>query len=344
MENLKSKILQTAAPPITSFPLIANMLSILWLDKEKTLPWICDRFIQLVARNDIQFNFPLGGNFYEYEVCSDLPIFIVCPYLKQSRFERMIIDKFSPTLTDFIRFCIDNDYYLHLCLDPYHISSSQNYNKRHFNHPTFIYGYDEEKIYLKDFYSSGYKEYSAGYEEINTAYVSVLNNEFETRKYYGMVSMFKYRPVEYPFSIDKVIEDYIDYLNCTDRHHMYRDDVSYGRIDGYLYGLDYYNALAYKIENCLYDVRPFHVLYDHKVLQEIRVRYMIENELINGGEEILSECVELKKLVQKLRNTFLKEIVAESQKPNIKLAELCLEIKQKDNLLVKKLLERIKEN
>ena len=53
MDNLKSKILPTAAPPITSFPLIANMLSILWLDKNKTLPWICDRFIQLVARNDI---------------------------------------------------------------------------------------------------------------------------------------------------------------------------------------------------------------------------------------------------------------------------------------------------
>lgn len=222
MNNIKSKILPSVAPPITSYPLIANMMSILWLDEDKTLPWICDRFIQLVGRTEAHFNFPLGGNFYEYEVCSDLPIFIVCPFLKQSRFERMIIDEFSPRLTDFIKFFIDNGYYLHLCLDPYYISSSQNYNKRHFNHPTFIYGYsdEEDKIYIKDFYSSGYKEYSAGYDEINTAYASVLNNEFDTRKYYGMVSLFKYIPVDYRFNLNKVVEDYTDYLNCADRQHM----------------------------------------------------------------------------------------------------------------------------
>lgn len=37
-------------PPITSFPEIANTLSVLWRHKENVIPWLSDRFIQLVIR------------------------------------------------------------------------------------------------------------------------------------------------------------------------------------------------------------------------------------------------------------------------------------------------------
>ena len=50
-------------PPITSFPTIANTLSILWGHKEKVLPWLSDRLIQLVVRPNYDL---VNTDFYDH--------------------------------------------------------------------------------------------------------------------------------------------------------------------------------------------------------------------------------------------------------------------------------------
>lgn len=152
------KTLLCPYPPITSYPLIANMMSAIWSYKENVLPWVCDRFINLVGRKSSNSKYTLLGTFYEYELSNNLPMFVACPFLEQSRIQRTLLNYKNQKLTDFIKYCIENDFFVHVCLDRFYISNSPDFNVRHFYHPTFIYGYDETLgvVKTRDFYDSGY--------------------------------------------------------------------------------------------------------------------------------------------------------------------------------------------
>lgn len=340
MTTFKQNILPISNPIITSYPLIANMLSVLGLHQENTSPWLYDRFIQLIGRKTARSKFPLPGNFYDYEIGYNLPMFISCPFLKISRFEYFFIDKNGIDFSEFIIQCIDEGYYLHLCLDQFFISDSINYKKRHFNHPTFLYGYnkDSKEIFIKDFYEVGYKNYTIGFEEIDNAYKNVLNND-NLRDFQTIVSTIKYKDYEHKFNINKVIRDYNDYLTGEDGSRVYKNDAMYGEM-GFSFGIKYYDVLDYKIKESIYDIRPFHVLFDHKVLQESRIKYMLNNNYLQNNTEILKYATELKENALLLRNLILKEKIVTSNDKS-KLLQLCSNIKYNDTEFVQLLLKNI---
>ena len=336
------KILPCAIPPITSYPLIANMMSVLWLHKEETLPWIADRFIQLIGRKKNSWLATAAGTFYEYETGYNRPMFLSCPYLYCSRIDRKLLNYQKFSFVNFIKFCIDNNSYLHGGLNQYHFSDSPTYHSEHYTHPTFIYGYDdlEKKIYIRDFFKDKYRDSYSLYDE---AELSFLDVEYDAlQEFLKYITIFSYRNVFYNVNISKIVRDYTEYLNATDTRSIYSDDYVYKSAET-LYGLAYYDLLDFNFSNLRkIDLRAFHVLVDHKVIQDVRIKYLIESNHLNNGDLIIDMNNNLHNQCLFLRNLAIKGLVSKDQRVALKGKEYCRIIREEDSELVAKILENIK--
>ncbi len=250
-------------PPITSFPAIANSLSILWVNRDNVLPWISDHYIQLLIRP----HHPLTrSDFYDQ---ADIDNFITtgnhCPFIGWLRNNQT-----TARFTDFsgyIEYQINHGYYIDACLDNFYLSCSSFYNKEHFIHQTFIYGYDSEKrqVFVSDFYdASKYARKIVSYNDINKS--------IEGIDYH--INLYKYEDCDYKINLDLLKLTIEDYINCRDSlkkfefsYPSYNKDVLYG-LDFYSYIIDVFSEEEY------IDLRPFHILCDHKKMMKIRLDYL----------------------------------------------------------------------
>ena len=326
------KCLPVVYPPISSYPGIANPMSFLWVHKDKVLPWLCDRYIQLIIRPDHYS----PGDFYEH---ADTDNFIrpneLCPFygLMRNNQTTAHFDKF----TDYIEYNIDHEYYLEACLDNFYLSCSHDfYQKSHLRiHPTFIYGYDKEKqvIYIADFYENGkYIQTTATYDEINKS--------IEGIDYF--IWSYKYQNCNYELNLNLLKLYLSDFLNSTDSFHKFEFSApSYNH--NALFGLDYYQYAhdvfiqpAEKI-----DIRPLHILYDHKIMMQIRLEYLHTQNIISPKhfQELMELTNQSLKNALYLRNTVLKYNLSQKQTLISSLKDRCQLQKDYDENLFARLLQ-----
>lgn len=345
MENNKVKTLLCEKPPITSYPIIANMMSILWAHEEKTMPWIADRFIQLMWRGYFGNVSALRGTFYDNEVGYNKPIFLSCPFLYCSRYDRMIFHHHGMNLSDHVKKCVNDGYYLHLCLDHFYLAQTPSYRIKHRIHPTFIYGYDDasREVYMRDFVQGKYQDIKTSYDELDESYSNLPYSS--TLDFEMMISAMKYRDTYYKVNINKIKRDYTDYLKLVDSRGIYREDPVYRQIDkDTVYGLRYYDVLNYMCVVKENDIRAAHVLVDHKVIQEKRIAYLSDNGLITNQEELIDLSQNLTKTATILRNMTIKIAMHKYEDIDeiIRLKNLCAQAKEEDEYFVKTLLDSLK--
>lgn len=260
-------------PPITSFPAIANSLSILWVNKDKTLPWISDRYIQLIIRP----HHPLTrSDFYDQ---ADTDNFIIsghgCPFIGWLRNNQTTAN--FTDFSEYIEYQIKHDYYLDACLDNFYLSCSIHYNKRHYIHQTFIYGFNSEKrqVFVSDFYGDGkYERRTVSYDEINKS--------IEGIDYF--INLYKYNDFDYKINLDLLKLSIEDYIYCRDSFKRFEFSCpSYNR--DILYGIDFYNYIIDVFcEEEQIDARPFHILYDHKTMMKIRLDYLMKLNIFDNSK------------------------------------------------------------
>jgi hypothetical protein len=309
-------------PPITSFPEIANSLSILWVNKEKILPWISDHYIQLMIRPQ----HPLTrSNFYDQ---ADTDNYIIpgnsCPFLGWLRINQTTAH--FNDFTEYIEHQINHGYYIEACLDNFYLSCSKKFNKMHFIHTTFIYGYDNEKklIFISDFYDNGkYTRKTVSYDEVNK---SIENVDY-------FIKLYKYEDFDYKMNLDLMKLFMEDYVNCRDSLRKFEfSSVSYNK--DILYGLKFYDYIieVFCNEDDI-DVRPFHVLYDHKIMMSIRIDYLKEisalkvgniGQIISNNNSLIDESLNLRNMVIKYNITHNRDLL-----DNIK--KKCIYLKKSDN-------------
>lgn len=323
--------LPIAYPPITSFPCIANQMSFLWNHKERVLPWYADRYIQLLIRPQ----HPLTrSDFYEN---ADIDNFIVpgnfCPFYRFMRNNQTTahFEKF----TDYIEYNIKKEYYIEPCLDNYFLSCSiDSFQKQHHVQTAFIYGFDNvtKEIYLSNYSENGsYVNTKVKYEEINKS--------IEGIDYF--IGLYKYQDFDYHFNIDLLKASIQDYLNCRDSFNRFTfSSPPYNR--NILYGLDVYDYIRdvfCEEENI--DIRPFHTLYDHKIMHHIRLEYLNSIHLLNDNEfATLSEFNnEIMKDTFHLRNIVLDYYVNHHRSSIMKIKERCNAIKHADYIQFSELLK-----
>ncbi|WP_340022727.1 hypothetical protein MHI24_27560 [Paenibacillus sp. FSL K6-1096] len=294
-------ILPVVNPPITSFPYIANTLSFLWINNAQVLPWLSDRYLQLIIRPHHSMT---RADFYEQ---ADTDNYIIpansCPFLGWLR-NNQTTANFNK-LTDYIEYQINQGYYLDACLDNYYLKCSASYKKEHFIHTTFIYGFDRANnlIYISDFYENGkYARKTATYEEINK---SIKGIDY-------LINLYKYQDFNYALNINQLKLFIEDYINCKDSLRKFEFSYADYNRDN-LYGLNFYKYIidVFCRERTL-DIRPFHILYDHKVMMGVRLDYLyklniFDNSLILKLKErnnvIISEALTLRNMAIKYNIT-----------------------------------------
>lgn len=168
--------------------------------KRCVLPWISDHFIQLIMRPNYPYT---TADFYDNADIDNYNCLIYnCPFLKWMKNNCYTIN--GTQFTDYIEYIINQGYYLEANLDHYYFTSSLYYDQKHFVHPTFIYGYDNDKqiIYTSDFYyGKGYIRQPISYSNINLS----LNNDY-------IINLYGYQDAEYKFNFELMntyLEDYL---------------------------------------------------------------------------------------------------------------------------------------
>lgn len=316
-------------PPITSFPYIANSLSILWVKKDKVLPWICDRYIQLVIRPHHSLT---RSDFYEN---ADTDNFVLpgnyCPFLGWLR-NNQTTANFNQ-FTDYIEYQIKQGYYLDACLDSYYLSCTNYFKKKHFIHQTFIYGFDDEKrqVYISDFYDGKYVRKIVSYDEINK---SIKGIDY-------FINLYKYEEFDYKINLELLKVSTNDYINGRDSLNKYKYSYqSYNK--DILYGMNFYNyILDVFINEKIIDIRPFHILYDHKKIMNIRLEYLkklgiIDKDKIDNIFNLNNLLIEQSLL---LRNMVLKYNINHNKSIKDEIYKKCLSVKESDYELFDELLK-----
>lgn len=312
-------------PPITSFPPIANSLSILWVNKERIIPWVSDHYIQLVIR---PYHTITQADFYD---SADMDNYIIpgyyCPYLSWLR-NNQTTAHFN-IFTEYIEYQIKHDYYLDACLDTYYLSCSTNYKKKHFIHQTFIYGFNKDKrqVFISDFYdNSKYERKIVNYDEINK---SIENIDY-------FITLYKYNDFDYKINFDLLKLSIEDYINCKDS--LKKFEFSYASYNkDLLYGLDFYNYIIDVFcKKDFIDIRPFHILYDHKKMMQIRLEYLNKLNIFDNNK-ISQINVRNNSLINYsivLRNIVLKYNLTHNNDLLDKIKEKCNILKRTDKDLL----------
>lgn len=325
-------------PPITTYPSIANILSLLWDRKDNIIPWFADHFIQLMVRPNHDDTF---GDFYDH---ADMDTYYRTIYglpgigWMRVNSETVHYNVFS----EYVQKQIDNGYALEACLDRYYFSFAEEYQKYHHKHSSLIYGYDSDKneIYVADFFSddiySGarYEHRIITYEELNSS----MNND-------GIINLLKAWDDHYDTNMKLMKKSFEDYLNSVDsmmKFEFSNKDYNHGA----LFGLAYYDYIAEAFDkNNFIDTRMFQILYDHKILMQYRLEYLeganlLENKYTSVMKAMNEELIASSKV---LRDCVFKYRIRATD--SLKQRILCRieELKNKDKEMVLEMLKALEE-
>ncbi|PYG87102.1 hypothetical protein LY28_02485 [Ruminiclostridium sufflavum DSM 19573] len=311
--NERSKVLLPVNyPPITSWQWHASLFSIL-ANEEYALNWIYSNYIQLrcypekdeITNNSIfMFDFIPGDSSLKE-----------CPYLLT---EIITIEQILSYSTDFLTFLLktlDLSYYIFGICDETNMLN----RGRRILHQLFIYGYDLEAqvFYVGDFtFARNYSYTAVPFDKVIEGFINVqpgedfvFNHNYKEMR--GLYLIKKNTDEKYySFDVNFVKRSFNEYLYGlnTKEHFLQMRNM----IDTNSFGVNTYDSIIKQLDlikekkNTWYDYRPFHIMYDHKVLMWNRLNYMMKNKYLTYDRELLDNYELVKSEILKARNTFIK--------------------------------------
>lgn len=296
---MESKILGRRDPDIYSFNIYGTIWSLI-ADNDEMESWIMNNFIQL------RYVFEWDCYFFEghHTLISE------CPGISHSEIPRILVKtKWEGSIQQLIKDSINNNLYVYLYADRFNLERTSEYNKEHLIHEVFIYGYDEEKqiFYLADNVQNGkYVCFTSKFDEIEKGYWAIG----ESDDYYTRVHLLEKRKKEdskFPLNVEQIKLNLKYYLESIPA-------ISKSFKNKSIFGME---AVAYTcktIQEALeenkiiddFDVRRFHLFYEHKSLMIKRLCYLDKHNLIQDGNYFIEEYRFLNKKYYSLRNLVLK--------------------------------------
>jgi hypothetical protein len=332
-----SVVLPVNYPPITSWQWHASLFSILYND-ELALNWIFSNYIQLrcypekdeLTGNSILLTDFMPGDNSLYE----------CPYLLSEIITHKQISVYFDDFLEFLLKSIDLSYYIFGICD----ETDMLNRGRRILHQLFIYGYDLEKqlFHVGDFtFTRGRYSYLTlpfdkvikGFLNVNPGEDFVFNNEYKDMS--GLYLLSKNTKREYyEFDSQLVKRNLNEYLNSYATNDHFRQNRNNN--GPYIFGVNTYDAIIHHIclleehINTWYDYRPFHILYDHKVLMENRLKYMMDKNYIPFNQDILDRYDSVKNKILVSRNSFIRANTRKDTKLLTKIKQHLLSAKEEE--------------
>ncbi|WP_408895198.1 hypothetical protein [Paenibacillus taichungensis] len=287
---MHTKVLPISKPKVLGFLHHAYPLSIIG-NHSDYIPWFHNNFIQIICNPDylehkndhlVDFFFP-NDRLFSYP-CLET-------YASKPEFSIGEID-----IVDYVIKSIDNDCYIYTHVDEFYIPHRNVHN--HFTHNIFIYGYEDGKLNVLGFDESHtFASTQVTFEDFRKAYIHAD---------YKLTILYNYNSYVRPqFNIHSVVRSISDYslsINSNQGNGYLPDKPVFG-IETYDY-LKRYIELV-KLDSFRADIRPFHILLEHKSCMLERLTYLKENNYLNDPD-IYSEYKEIQELAQVQRNIMLK--------------------------------------
>jgi len=326
---MEARVLRMNEDPIINcYNYYASLMSMISHD-ENIWPWFHSRFVQMVCLPDISW--------YFFENAYDQQIYEECRWLENYSIPHKLLVSTWESPFAFVKEAIDSDYYCMLNADKYYFPAAhREYRKHHLIHEVFVYGYDLDKnmVFIADNFNGKYERVSCTVDELNAAVYHVRDQR---------ISHCMYKKIEAAcdgFNLGYVIDSLEAVLHSKP---SLEKPVFYevGK-----YGLAVYDALidalkGVALERGTIDLRPFHLMYEHKKCMVARLNYMNAHSFLTKGESIVEKYKELETKALLLRNLAIKYSVTGNDALLHKLADGAANLKNNEKLLVERLLEHI---
>lgn len=205
------------------------------------------------------------------------------------------------SIHDYIRWNINNSYYVNICLDEFYLGEIDCHN----NHFSLIYGYDDEGSsynIIKTNRSGKTISTSIGYEVLDNK-DAVIGNDIVKYRFNTNAALFE-------FNTELFILQIKEFITGRDPSIKNANILTHQKE---VYGLQIFNELMHTIkgrDRLINDRRVSFVLYEHCSIMKDRLHYLFENGFLKG-----SNVDELKKLCKEMLNTsvILKNLVIKNR-------------------------------
>jgi hypothetical protein len=283
-----------------------NSLSFTGLHKENGYEnWFFSNFIQMHTQTensdtDLPIDFFTGYTRMSYRnLCN--------PFLIINSIDKDLLFNLSNPISFFINY-INEGFYIDIILDEYYIPNRAAYNKKNYEHQNLVYGYDKEQgiFYLYGFTDKRFFNTSTiSFQQLCHA---LYHSYVMTGNYYDeLIFMVKYQsPAKY-FNLNiNVIYSFLeDYLYS--RNSYLRLDFCQMKEDR-KYGMDVYNRITNMIKKNPKDIRPLHLLWEHKNCMVKRINFLYQQHFFSEDqyEYLLNISKSLEALALQSRNRLMK--------------------------------------
>jgi len=326
MEDGIKKILNLKDPPIFTTPETATLMSVA-LNHQDGYDWIYNNFIQTEVKMP-------GSN------CLVSFVNLYSRQYKKNLIDMTTLDRecVMNVIIDFIDNSLYNNYYIALNVDTYFIRSYVNYQQNHNSHNLLIYGLDNNKYHIADFFD--YRFYSKSIcskKELKDAILNYknLNNSISGTN----IKLISLSEERYFFSKKLCIGLLMDYLTGENSYSRIvpNNDYKSAAEDNFVYGINIYDAVKYELDDLLTNNLSrlyivLDLLYKHKVLMRMRLKYLYKNNYISDINEIDSfyKNLERKSLLLKNKTMKLQQKQILGKNENLKYIKIISDIKKED--------------
>lgn len=326
---MAKNVLKLGDPVISTYTSYGTLTSVMHKD---LWPWIFNNFIQI--------RYAHGWGIFSFD--SHQFLLSTCPGISFYNLpQEIVISKWGTSLKQVITEAIDMGYYLYIYADRYYLACTDYYQKEHLMHELLVYGYDLDQnlIYIADNLDDGkFIQTVCSLDELEKGYWT-MSNEYS---FWTEVRFLKpIQNINYAIHVEQIITAMENYLNSSETYDLVRDQK-------YDFGMQAIQRIFTDIEQAALvgealDSRVFHLLYEHKLLMELRLSYLMEKSIIDRDETFMELSNILKQDYFKLRNIVLKYNITRDASTLNKISERLRENLMKEKAFISSFITRLQQ-
>lgn len=285
--------------PVKGYQHHAYLLGVLFATDPQAMIWVYNYFVQLQYNI---YNKKCSFNFYKGEV--EFPRL----FFDSECINKAALLDFHIPITEFIKYKIENGYYIRFKLDGYYLPNQRAYQKEHFWHDILIYGY-ADGIFQ-----------TAGYDAQMRYGTAIISEDILKAAFYSKfcsensspgkdIVLFRRCLSGRKLDIDVMLiyDQLFDYIysgNTAERYGFY--DLTGGKK---IFGLRACEQLKTLLRGYYIDIRPFHILWEHKVCMQARLQFLSDSGFISHNKKEIELYQKLVNDALLIRNGILKVTV-----------------------------------
>ncbi|GKU76566.1 BtrH N-terminal domain-containing protein [Paenibacillus sp. L3-i20] len=351
-QSKRSVKLPFAMPQVYGFLGHAYVLGILQ-PYEYAQPWIHTSYIQLFLSKHYLNDFQE----YRLDFYPDLMIaYGNMPWLRYRQFDKAMIKQLNIDIHHYLIMQLERKYYVVTYVDEYYIHNTICYQQNHYVHDIFIYGYDlDRQVYHVALFDKNrqFSMQEISFEQFYQAYSSEIAQSHKLISSCSRVEPVDYNETKYgsgagKFEFDlkliiEVLQDYLEGRNTTERLKLQQHPMEgYFGVEIYAKLHDFVTRIMDGVQN--FDVRPFHILWEHKKMMVARIQYLQQLGHLSKETTLLAEFTQLEKKAYTQRNIMLKSYMSDNRTVLQSLPNLMQEMQNDEQIAIQKLIEELQQS